>query len=368
MAGQGDPLPVELLQDIFLLSQSRDLSSLEHTQIIQNARTAAIVSHVCRHWRAAALGLPALWVFVCDAYRDSWDEYMERSDPLPVSLSIRRSKPDYLPVVEARVHHVVQQVSDLEGNFSAISNCASLPNLRTFSLSGRPNLVLRIPPDIRLPQNCFLALKDVYLDAVSLPTTPMFPCLEFIWVNSLSISTICSLLVPSASTLTHITLGGAGVWDIYADPIVLPVCKKLTLDNTPFTAASWLCAPALAVLHVQGWTPRFLQAMCDNLYFWQQRPLVTLVEFVVRIGEDGTGVFLHQSIPQVLVFDAFPNVSRVRYDLPSRNTVSAFATFLKEDVWTALEDIAMRAQGEDANELLLGAMKKANAKELVKPY
>ena len=50
------------------------------------------ITHVCRHWRSAALGLRELWSVISPGLSISWAQaMMERSSPLPVHVDIRIS-------------------------------------------------------------------------------------------------------------------------------------------------------------------------------------------------------------------------------------------------------------------------------------
>ena len=83
-------LPVEILQDIFLL-----LAELYASERVPNqtARPDWIaITHVCRHWRSAALGLRRLWSSITPGLSIFWSQaMMERSSPLPVRIDIRVS-------------------------------------------------------------------------------------------------------------------------------------------------------------------------------------------------------------------------------------------------------------------------------------
>ncbi|KAH9967063.1 hypothetical protein BGW80DRAFT_1447592 [Lactifluus volemus] len=87
-------LPVELLQNIFLLlarlytSEREDYLSLSS----QSRPDWIAVTHVCRYWRSAALGLHQLWSSITPGLPISWAKTMlERSAPLPVHIDVRIS-------------------------------------------------------------------------------------------------------------------------------------------------------------------------------------------------------------------------------------------------------------------------------------
>jgi hypothetical protein len=82
-------LPVEILQKIFLL-----LAELYASERVNPATRPDWVSitHVCRYWRSAALGLRELWSSITPGLSISWSQAMlERSAPLPVRIDIRIS-------------------------------------------------------------------------------------------------------------------------------------------------------------------------------------------------------------------------------------------------------------------------------------
>ena len=81
-------LPVEILQNIFLL-----LAELYAFNFNPTTRPDWIaITHVCRHWRSAALGLRGLWSTITPGLSISWSRaMMERSAPLPVHIDIHIS-------------------------------------------------------------------------------------------------------------------------------------------------------------------------------------------------------------------------------------------------------------------------------------
>ena len=92
-------LPVELLQSIFML-----LSTLYASETSKGHRPSPrpdwiAVTHVCRHWRSAALGLHGLWSSITPGLSILWAQAMiERSAPLPICVDLRisTSSPDGL--------------------------------------------------------------------------------------------------------------------------------------------------------------------------------------------------------------------------------------------------------------------------------
>jgi hypothetical protein len=85
-------LPVEILQKIFLL-----LAEQHAPERVPNLNPTTrpdwiAITHVCRYWRSAALGLRELWSSITPGLSISWSQaMMERSAPLPVRIDIRIS-------------------------------------------------------------------------------------------------------------------------------------------------------------------------------------------------------------------------------------------------------------------------------------
>ena len=89
-------LPIELIQTIFLLLAefyAPDYVTSQCSPRPTSSRPSWIaITHVCRHWRSAALGLRELWSVISPGLSISWAQaMMERSSPLPVHVDIRIS-------------------------------------------------------------------------------------------------------------------------------------------------------------------------------------------------------------------------------------------------------------------------------------
>ncbi|KAH8977656.1 hypothetical protein EDB86DRAFT_1075203 [Lactarius hatsudake] len=85
----GLQLPVEILQKIFLLLA--ELYASEGGNPPARPHWIAM-THVCRYWRSAALGLHELWSSITPGLSISWSlAMMERSAPLPVRIDIHLS-------------------------------------------------------------------------------------------------------------------------------------------------------------------------------------------------------------------------------------------------------------------------------------
>lgn len=85
-------LPVELLQTIFLLLAELYVSDTGKGHRPSPRPDWIAVTHVCRHWRSAALGLHQLWSSITPGLSILWAQAMiERSSPLPVRVDLRIS-------------------------------------------------------------------------------------------------------------------------------------------------------------------------------------------------------------------------------------------------------------------------------------
>ncbi|KAH9890692.1 hypothetical protein C8Q73DRAFT_135710 [Cubamyces lactineus] len=98
-------------------------------------------SHVCRHWRAVAVGTPQLWTVITLANVDLVKEYLERSDPFPLDLSVGKRNSSFSDLATAtegdmhRVESLDAQFQDLEDLDAFASNFIySAPALRTLRL------------------------------------------------------------------------------------------------------------------------------------------------------------------------------------------------------------------------------------------
>ncbi|KAI0328101.1 hypothetical protein GY45DRAFT_1326758 [Cubamyces sp. BRFM 1775] len=108
--------------------------------------TADVVaaSHVCRHWRAVAVGTPQLWTVVPLANLDLVREYLARSGPLPLHLSVGEkgaSFCDLAVATEEDMHRVASlnaQFRDLDDLIAFASDFVDpAPALRSLRLAFR---------------------------------------------------------------------------------------------------------------------------------------------------------------------------------------------------------------------------------------
>jgi F-box-like len=85
-------LPIELLQTIFLLLAELYVSDTGKGHRPSPRPDWIAVTHVCRQWRSAALGLHQLWSSITPGLSILWAQAMiERSSPLPVRVDLRIS-------------------------------------------------------------------------------------------------------------------------------------------------------------------------------------------------------------------------------------------------------------------------------------
>ncbi|KAI0299114.1 hypothetical protein B0F90DRAFT_1818232 [Multifurca ochricompacta] len=83
-------LPVELLQKIFFFLAELHPSSSDRRHYLPPCPHWIPITHVCRYWRSAALGLHEIWSFITPGLSISWAQaMMERSAPLSVHVNIR---------------------------------------------------------------------------------------------------------------------------------------------------------------------------------------------------------------------------------------------------------------------------------------
>ncbi|KAG8892285.1 hypothetical protein FRB99_002820 [Tulasnella sp. 403] len=91
-------LPFDILYSIFLLLHPTDFKECGYPI----KTPAAIVSHVCRLWRASVLSIPLLWSFIdfpTARYTPLHDHWLARSGqgPLDISITYPESEDDKLP-------------------------------------------------------------------------------------------------------------------------------------------------------------------------------------------------------------------------------------------------------------------------------
>ena len=121
-----DPqFPLELLQKIFLLLVKFHLREPSH----RTRRPEWItITHVCRYWREAALGLRELWTYITLNLSISWSlAMMERSAPLPVHID-----------------RYIGESSRIGVKALATSGLLSASRIRTLRLIGRPADILEV--------------------------------------------------------------------------------------------------------------------------------------------------------------------------------------------------------------------------------
>lgn len=119
-------LPVELLQMVFDYCTESQESGLELCRVYPHW---IAITHVCRHWRAAALNHHSLWTAInTDDLGTVWAKaFMERSDPAPVDVTVRID-----PIFFGTKHTNVDEIIDM------LSGCT---RLRTLHIIGETKTV-----------------------------------------------------------------------------------------------------------------------------------------------------------------------------------------------------------------------------------
>jgi hypothetical protein len=102
-------LPVELLQMIFDYCTESDELRLESCRAYPHW---IAITHVCRHWRAAALNHHSLWTTIdTDDLGTVWAKaFMERSNPAPVDVTVRID-PIFFGTKHTNVREIVGMLS-----------------------------------------------------------------------------------------------------------------------------------------------------------------------------------------------------------------------------------------------------------------
>ncbi|TFK72315.1 hypothetical protein BDN72DRAFT_836275 [Pluteus cervinus] len=113
-------IPIELLSKIFSESQELALVSLPD-EVDLDMRF--IVSWVCRHWRATALGTPGLWTIISKKNKDSAididfaRDFLMRSRNRGISVNLFRSPQNMLEAFVPQMHRITQlRLSDIPPN------------------------------------------------------------------------------------------------------------------------------------------------------------------------------------------------------------------------------------------------------------
>jgi F-box-like len=173
-------LPVELLQTIFLLlaefhapdhiSRTSQAPSSSSSLSPASSRPNWItITHVCRHWRSAALGLRELWSVISPGLSISWAQaMMERSAPLPVHVDIRIS-------CSSSTNSSSSSFADGFHPLAASELLFVASRIRTLRLAGLRNNILHVLSRLRSPssklESLTLSIYDGGGPPVSLPVS-----------------------------------------------------------------------------------------------------------------------------------------------------------------------------------------------------
>ncbi|KAI0314629.1 hypothetical protein OF83DRAFT_1063517, partial [Amylostereum chailletii] len=121
-------LPTELLELIFTIVCESSYHSYHHGRFYPRW---VYLSFVCRHWRAVALGYPRLWSRIDDLPYKWLFEFIERSAPGPIDVSINADL------------HGMYPMKRLAGK--------GLPRMRRLAMKGHGATIQKILPLLNAP-------------------------------------------------------------------------------------------------------------------------------------------------------------------------------------------------------------------------
>ncbi|KAI0309662.1 hypothetical protein OF83DRAFT_1288503, partial [Amylostereum chailletii] len=182
-------LPVEMLLHIFALLIHKRTPSLPDD-------TSLILSHVCRHWRAVAIGFDALWTTISTSNKPEW-----------TTLSLERSRSAPLDVFI--LHH---QNTDLQERYHRVSWDMS----RFESL----NLAIRSWPD---ETDAFLRAQHDMLARLAACPAPLLRRLTISSspdVEPLSTSLFAGATPPNLRHLVLVLCAVPPGWHVFSAPLV----------------------------------------------------------------------------------------------------------------------------------------------------
>ncbi|KAI9438821.1 hypothetical protein H4582DRAFT_1951381 [Lactarius indigo] len=272
--------PVEILQEFFLFLA--DLYPPPPSFLSSGQPDWIAVTHVCRYWRSAALGIPKLWSSVTPGLSISWSRaMMERSAPFPMCIDMR---------IGACYEDGVESFAAVELLFTA--------KIRTLRLSGYLDDILHILHNLRRPSSLeSLGLHGIpnivqSFDDVNLPET-LFGG-EAPYCRRLTFDTSVSIRVPRwiLTGITHLTTSANFAPHIFLDALrAAPRLEVLCivhfpiewLDRAPLggVPSQRVVLPRLSLLSLHG-TPRHLIVLSSYLdvppmlrrqLFWSTSPV-----------------------------------------------------------------------------------------------
>ncbi|KIY68168.1 hypothetical protein CYLTODRAFT_489986 [Cylindrobasidium torrendii FP15055 ss-10] len=320
-------LPTELLIEIFLLTQEHDHSLAEPEQVEGNSKVAMGISHVCRRWRATALGIPNLWTYSFYQTRKARHKarfmriQIKRSQWAPLIFYLRlREHPEddrvrkLVEVCIGRVQKIYIE-EDCPKLALAILNRARAPRLRTLALYG-PAANYHLNPSCPFP-NGFGSLETFHLhrmkiDLSTIPTAVQG--LTSLTLDKIPYSCMAAILKSVARDLTSLTLGKIDATRQDTASVILPSLHELTFNTCPTSAPRWIIPHHLKVVGLCDINPLMLMKLDKKVgRSWAIHPLEEVEELVIRatprdyLPDGAYWVDRHlRNLPK-----AFPNVSRI---------------------------------------------------------
>ncbi|KIY68169.1 hypothetical protein CYLTODRAFT_421839 [Cylindrobasidium torrendii FP15055 ss-10] len=354
--------PFDLLEEIFVTAQIHDLPFAEQYQVEGNAALATAVSQVCQHWRDAALQCSALWTYI---------PYIGSQQPqcaLQLSESIKRASGrlltlfvqfhvkcdnDELGIIKGWVNNHVGQLKYLsidgidpefdptrihlglmplgEPRFTHnIIGAGKAPFLRSLSFSvadgAKRYIASGLPGYFR---DGFGALENIRvarlgtasnLDIVKGLTTVVLDNINMRYAREL-------ILGPSASTLTHLSLGQEERRQLppTIDPLILTALHTLVMSHNSIGILH-VSTPHLKVLKLHDynilWISRLL-SVHESLSLAQVEALyVHFSDFRVRDRDFHEGLLesMFLALPRVKHLELVGSIHQVESLLiPWRN-------------------------------------------------
>lgn len=296
-------LPPEILSEIFI--------SWLHLPSTNSSRTQnpILLSHVCGSWRAIALGTPRLWTHphltlhtdqVTDNHRDILSEFLDRSNPHPISLWLA-TYPEYSATRDAyKLLDAVLPFAD-----RVLSLALDLPNFAHYALQStyRP-MITKFP----LLESVDIAVRNAgeKVDHFRTPILDAAPRLRELVLSGGSVDGCdgyflrCFALPWSQLTTLHAE-------NVFNSPTqachILCQCTSLercslsvptwhhgdTVHTLPVSTLSHLYEMEIAFEgHAQGFSAFFFQPL--------QLPGLTTLDLTAPLGHDIREAMLYQTV------------------------------------------------------------------------
>ncbi|KIY68175.1 hypothetical protein CYLTODRAFT_421845 [Cylindrobasidium torrendii FP15055 ss-10] len=346
--------PVELLTEIFQQAQTHDTTFATQDQVEGNAQVALDVSRVCHSWRFAALGFPALWVYIpwCGypaGRLELLSEQIQRSKgwPLVCFLALPRATHIWFRLRNIVANHLptARQLTILECDeayFSMILRGNS-PNLRSLSIqtSSRFNIAPQ-QAQLGFEVYSFDVLKHVCIDGIGIMSiSPIVKKAEVVSAATMPLP-VHTILLPSSSSLSSLTIGpDVHVKNILPGslPVLLPALRELDTVTHP-RVSHWITAPHLQSLQLRVDMPQNLKYFVSNLLpTWAANPLTEVEHLGIKLAPLGRQVHGCPSFGRL--FSAFPSVRYMRWEVHSP-TEAVLHWARRLDAWDAVGSDARR--------------------------